>query len=331
LNATALARAILGIGHVVVLPAHFTWTLTEQLGKARSVFGGAVRAYLSGFTLDANPYAHRLVLAEQLATADGAAQCDRWLRWLAASESLRRVTLGRDVLFFGTIRNASLTSRQQRLVREGASDTEQLAAANARIRAFEEQNKQDQDLLTFYEDEHRKAEERAEVAEEQARASAFRIQQLLGRLADVGSSDVVSCELPTSWSDFANWCDVQLAGRVVLSPTARRSVRDPEFEDCQQAARCLLWPSTECHEHKTRGGGTLRDEVVEPGVRNSLCGEDQFDLDWQGQRYTADWHIKSGGNTRDPRRCLRIYYFWHDATQQIVIADMPAHRRTSAT
>jgi hypothetical protein len=58
----------------------------------------------------------------------------------------------------------------------------------------------------------------------------------------------------------------------------------------------------------------------------SDCGEDQFDLYWQGQRYTADWHLKSGGNMRDPVRCL-----WEPNTQQIVVADMPAHRRSSAT
>ena len=44
----------------------------------------------------------------------------------------------------------------------------------------------------------------------------------------------------------------------------------------------------------------------------------------------AYWHIKNGG-TRDPRRCLRIYYFWDATTQQVVIADMPAHRVTEAT
>jgi hypothetical protein len=57
----------------------------------------------------------------------------------------------------------------------------------------------------------------------------------------------------------------------------------------------------------------------------------EHDVTWQGQRYTVDWHINNGGNTRSPKRCLRIYYFWDAATQQFVVADMPAHRRTTAT
>ena len=52
---------------------------------------------------------------------------------------------------------------------------------------------------------------------------------------------------------------------------------------------------------------------------------------FQGQRLTADWHVKNGGHARDPRRCLRIYYTWDRNNQQIIVADMPAHRRTGAT
>ncbi len=71
--------------------------------------------------------------------------------------------------------------------------------------------------------------------------------------------------------------------------------------------------------------------MLEPGIRNSPSGADEFRIWWQGQYRTVDWQLKNGGNTREPRRCLRIYYFWDEATQQIVIAYMPAHRRTDAS
>jgi len=75
----------------------------------------------------------------------------------------------------------------------------------------------------------------------------------------------------------------------------------------------------------------LREVTVEDSIRNSHCGGDEFEYDWNGQRYTVDWHIKCGGNTRDPKRCLRVYYFWDEDSQQIVVVDMPEHRRTGAT
>jgi hypothetical protein len=104
------------------------------------------------------------------------------------------------------------------------------------------------------------------------------------------------------------------------------------LEDVELAARCLLWLANDYRDRRMGGGeGSLRDQAVEDGLWNAHCGSDQFDLDWQGGRHTADWHIKNGGNTRDPKRCLRIYYFWDATTQQVIIAEMPAHRRTGAT
>ncbi len=109
-------------------------------------------------------------------------------------------------------------------------------------------------------------------------------------------------------------------------------MRNPEFDNLELAARCLLWLGNEYRDRRLEGGeGTLKDHVIEAGVRNAPSGADEFRVSWQGQSHTADWHIKNGGNTRDPRRCLRIYYFWDANTQQVVIAQMPAHRRTSAT
>lgn len=287
---------------------------------------------LPGFKADANPYAHRLFLADHINTKDGLAQSIRWMRWLAAAESLRRASLGRDVLSFAAIRSSSLRAKQQKLAREGASESEQLLAARARIEALEKELEDQKINLDYFDSEHRAAEERAEAAEEQMRASAFRIQELLSRVKEDGSADDESEAPPQAWSEFLSWCDVALAGRVALTPVARRMVRAPEFEDVHVAAQALLWLANECRARRLNGGeGSLRDEPVVDGLRNAHCGSDQFDLTWQGQRHTADWHIKNGGNTRDPKRCLRIYYFWDSATQQIVVAEMPAHRKTDAS
>ena len=50
LNASALARATVGLARVVIMPNEFTWRLTEDFGRKHSVFGGAVRVYLPGFS-----------------------------------------------------------------------------------------------------------------------------------------------------------------------------------------------------------------------------------------------------------------------------------------
>jgi hypothetical protein len=332
LDAEKLARACMGTAEIVVLPAQYTWRLTERVHKERSVFNGSVRAYLPGFSEDANPYLHRLVLNQYLGNTGQVEQCQRWLRSLAAMESVRNTPLGRDVLSFADVRNASFKEAQDRLEHEGASDAEKLAAARSRIAALEQQYEQAKAAQDYFDSEHKVAEERAEAAEEQARASAFRIQQLLTQINDSGNATNGQDLFPTCWDDFVSWCDTALAGRVTLAPRARKGIRSPLFEDPTLAARCLNWLATAARDRRIAGGdGSLGEEYIESGIKNTHCGSDQFDLLWQGQLHTADWHIKNGGNTREPRRCLRIYYFWDSASQQIVVADMPAHRVTGAS
>lgn len=326
-----LARATIGTAQVVVLASACTWVLTDRFGRLRSVFGGAVRAYLPGFSEDSNPYAHRLVLPDTFATPDGAARTLRWLRWLAASESVRSIRMGKDILAFAAIRAASLKLRQGQLESEGASEGDQLAAAKARIEALEKEVRDAASISDGFADEHAKAEERATRAEHQLRAAGFRISQLVDQLKQRGNNPDDNVALPEDWEEFSNWCDTSLAGRVLLSSRARKEVRAPEFEDVKQAARCLLWLANEARERRIEGGGSLGDVTIEEGIRNSHCGGDQYDFDWNGGRYTVEWHVKNGGNTRDPKRCLRIYYFWDEVSQQIVISEMPAHRRTWAT
>lgn len=331
-DAQSLARATLGIGHVAILPAAHTWALTQRFGKRRSVFGGAVRAYLPGFSEDASPYEHRLMLADQISTAEDAAKCNRWMKSLAAAESVRRTPLGTDVLAFATIRNAALQLKQQLLEREGASDTTKLDAAYTRIKALEADLKSADDVESLLLDEQKQAEARAETAEAQLNAASYRIQQLIAQIRQRGQVPDADIQLPSSWTDFDDWCDRNLVGRVVLTPHARNSVRNPSFEDPQMAARCLLWLANEYRDRRIEGGeGSLLDFVLESGIRNSPSGADEFRIWWRGQPYTVDWHIKNGGNTRDPRRCMRIYYFWDPVTQQVVIANMPAHQESGAT
>ncbi len=329
LDADKLARAVVGMAHVAVVPADFTRLLTARLGTMRSVFHGGARFYLPGFSETADPFRHRLITGDRLANPMGRAQAVRWLRGMAAEESLRRNRLGRDVLAFNEIRNARLRARQNELATEGASESEQLKAAQVAISALEAQLDHELATQQYFDEEARKDRDRAETAEAQLRASNYYIQQLQARIRSKGEDVDEALPSPQSWADFGEWCDVHLAGRLTLAPAARRGAKDAQFEDLELIARCTQWLATTYRDGRLNGAdGDFRDAVIEEGVRNSPCGGDEFEIDWQGRKHTADWHVKNGGNTREPRRCLRIYYFWEPETQQVVIADMPHHRRS---
>jgi hypothetical protein len=207
-----------------------------------------------------------------------------------------------------------------------------LAAARAHIESLKKEIEESTAMANYFDTEHKAADERAKAAEEQLRWSGFRIQQLEDRLLAGSHPEEKTVTFPMSWDGFANWCDENLSGRLALTTVARRSVRSPDFADAAAVGRCLAWLATICRDQRLgRLESSLRDEPLENGIYNSPCGSDTFEFDWSGRNLLADWHIKNGGNTRDPTRCLRIYYAWDDETRQIIVARLPAHKRSGAS
>jgi hypothetical protein len=96
-------------------------------------------------------------------------------------------------------------------------------------------------------------------------------------------------------------------------------------------ARYIAWLASQHYDRRLQGGGSLRDAAVEGGIWNSLFGGDQYEAEWNGRRHVVEEHLNTGGNVRDPKRCLKIYYFWEPEAQRTVIDHLPAHRKTGAT
>jgi hypothetical protein len=329
IDADALAKAVVGLAHVVVVPAPFTYALSDAFGKARSVYHGAARIYLPGFDSSADPYTHRLLLPERFGS-DPAAILRR-LKEEAAKESLRLIRLGKEVVTFAEVREA--VSQADRLEREksAATDTDRLALAQDRIRDLEGELQAIRKELKQAFDLAAEEEERAKEAERRLHYAQERVRTLETWFKERGQEPEREADFPASWPEFADWCDRMLVGSLALTPAARRSVKAARFTDPALVARCLVWLATDYRDRRLDGGGATDGPVVAAGLRNEPCGADSFRFDFQGRKLEADWHIKTGGNTRDPERCLRIYYAWDETTQQIVVADLPGHRRTGAS
>ena len=175
---------------------------------------------------------------------------------------------------------------------------------------------------------------RAEAVERERDAARKRAEQLAGLVRTMGGDPDVEVPFPTTWRDFATWCDECLKGRLVLAPPARRALSDTQFQDVGLAARSLMWLAGDYRLGRLQGGnsqlhGSIND--VDGAIFNAPCGGDSFKFRWEGENREVKWHIKGGANTRDPRRCLRIYYFWDRTSEQVVIASMPGHRKTATS
>lgn len=327
-NVHDIAAGLAGLATVAVIYTDTSWLLTERFNKRLSVFDRGIRIYFPGFNADADPYKHPLWLGSRLHPNDEGAQVERQIRMRIAQFSIRAVRMGEHILPFSQLRSASRKAEEDKLAASGASDTEKLAAAVNRISALEKELKDAKELEQYALDEERNARIRADDAESRERNSIAQIQNLQARLARTDAANDEQLSLPKKWSDFEEWCNQALVGSVSFTSAAKSGCKKPLFRNVEQAARCLLWLADKCRNRLLNGGGSLRDETVEDGIRNASCGGDKFMFNWQSQQICAEWHIKTGGNTRAPEHCLRIYYGWDYQTQQIIIADMPAHRKT---
>src|SRR3546814_16145820 len=117
-----------GLAHIAVVPAQFTYLLSDAFEKSLSTFHGAVRIYNPGFDYLADPHDHRLYLSQGLEKNQTIVEAD--IRSTIARSSLRRTRLGRDVIPFATLRNAEIRIEQQQKAAAGATDREPMNEAN---------------------------------------------------------------------------------------------------------------------------------------------------------------------------------------------------------
>lgn len=217
--------------------------------------------------------------------------------------------------------------REQAAAATGAGAVEEMPLLQRKLR-------QARDKARTRGNRYQQARQRADVAEKERDELRRRAEQLAGLVRSLGGDPDAAVPFPTAWSEVAAWCDDSLADRVSLTGSARRELSGAEFLDVGLAAQCLNWLGNEYRDGRIQGGdpdlhGRIDD--IDDGVFNLPCGGDAFECTWDGRRHKVDWHIKRGANTRDPRRCLRIYYFWDDHTEQVVVASLPAHRRNALT
>ena len=269
IDVDALARATIGIAHVIAVPADRTYPLSDAFGKVLSVYHGAVRMYLPGFNAASDPYQHRLFLSDGIIRGPDRAMSE--LKRISAVESLRRTRLGREVIAFPQMRSAALRIEQERRSNESVSDSVQIDLMRKRLEAQQTEIEATRAEAAQSFELAATEEERAKLAEAQLNASRWRIQHLTTQLNAQGLHLNDNLVIPETWDGFAEWCDQNFVGRCVLTTVARHNVRKPVFSDAALVGRCLRWLSSICLDRRIEGGGSLTKIPIEEGVQNTPC------------------------------------------------------------
>lgn len=330
-----VAKKFAGMAHVYSISNACTWNLSDELGKQHAVFDGGVMVYWPGFSKSSKLEHHRLLTRSFINTDDNFRVAMRLISRGLSDYSLKRHRMGRNVVSFAQFDSDLQIYRLDQLQDGAQAQTEVNDRINVLLleiealkkRATEAEELQDEAL-----DENERLYERAEDAEARARNLSLRVQNL-ENAAPPSSAQIDSASVdPDTWSDFSDWVDQYFAGRVVLTGAAKRELKKTKCEAIAEACTAIRWLANQGREGRIQGSvGTLREAAVSDGIRHAHCGGDAYDFDHEGVRRRADWHIKNGGNTRTPERCLRIYFAWDPESAEIIVSHMPSHRRTGAT
>ena len=346
INATYLAGQCCGVGHVAVLSSAASSALTDLLGREYSVFRGAVRTYRGGFDPEEDqPSDHPVCRAERIRDWPNGGPVS--FAGLLVAEAIRgtvaRPDLERDLPSFSTVRQVWLEDEQKKTHGNGATATSEVEIANRRIEELqarlEEQKSTFDGLLEEADRDLRQIDtERNEIGEQQ-RALRTRVEHLQAALE---SRQAPETRPPSSFEQIDDWATKILAGRVVLLNRAKRALKKAKFEDVGLVYKSLLLLHDYYVPMRIRGGAAQREAFEqrrqdlglseEPCFAGPGAGEqgDAYFVAYKGCRREVDRHLKRG-NSHDERHCLRIYFFWDEEDQQVVIGWLPSHLPTRQT
>lgn len=346
LDEEQLARQSQGFGHVVTLPWSLGFSWTKEVGKPWTAFEGAIRTYNPRLKFDEDsPFEHPRALWETVvffryAQQNGLAAFARFLL-----DKAREQASTKQVDWGGCIFLTDARARRAELARQGAKDSadwmELYQDENESLRAKIEELQGDVETVQSLAIE---VEKQNKYLGEENRKLRFHNDSLRTALETDGQSVDNELELPSKYEDLPEWVEKHLLGRLGLVPKALRGIRNAEYKDLKHVCQCLLALANEYR--KMRLGNEAGKAKWEDKLKDLrlLCGQslsessgeyaheyEVFYPPGSSVKKSLDLHLKTRSKTHNPQNVLRIYFFWDDDTQQVIVGWLPGHLRNSKT
>lgn len=338
-SAQKIHDATLGAAHVFVLTGPGSFMLTRTVGRDLSVFHAGVRTYRPGFRawID-QPTSHPLSLQHRITewNEEGPAAYERWIVNQLLASSVHGMDREDRLPAFNTVRQLYALAERNKVKTSGGSDAEL-------IRLFEQDNEQlrrelkeqkelHDGLLAAGDAEREAAVQDANAARSQALERMHRIRVLTGRLDALNGR--AETPIPCNLDNFEEWCREHLVGTVELANRAFQGVRKSEFHDPSFIYRTLLLLRDSYVPMRLEGTPESRDAYQHAlaglQLEDSATGEatkyasETYSVQYGGSRRALDRHLK-GSDSRDRKYGFRLYFFWDDEGQVVVVGWLPSH------
>jgi hypothetical protein len=342
IDANRLASAVFGTAHVRILSRPASFGLTDRIGKRLSVFNGAVRIWWAPLRPDHDdPYDHPLWLADRI-DDEGADVAQRSIidRLLRASAGRRDAD--EAIPSFAEARRIASTLMREIATGSGRSAEDLLPlyeSENARLLQELSDPKAEHAELLSVADEDLKA---TTVERDEARAEIHALRARLGEMTNAVRlrEQQPDVPIPDSFDDLPAWAALYLGDDVELLPRAFNAAKKSVFDDPALAYQALLLMRTAYVPMRRDGSLVLRErwetglrqlglECTPTGGRAGEFPSDYF-VTYLGRKTEIDMHLK-GSNSRDPRYCFRVYFFWSIENKRAMVAWLPSHLESRIT
>lgn len=359
----------LGAAHVKIITGPASRKLTQQIGKQYAVYNQAVRTYQPRFLLhEDEPARHPLALPDRIydwkerwgVTFEQFLVNQAFARTVSVPGYEDRVpsfTHVKRVFSEQQMAQARhdkvpddvllrLSGDESRALKDQLTEQQELydgllaVAEEEKADALKESNETYDALLAISEDERKKAENLYLELKSQNLHLRSRIDQLQEQITTTSGKQEES--IPTDLDGFKNWCSTALAGEVELLSRAYRGIKKSEYENVALIYESLLLlrdyyipmrtigdiAHKNAYEEKCSALGLVESASLSNGQYSRE--DDTYIVMYEGRKKTLDRHLKKG-TSREPRNCFRLYFFWDDEYQRVVVGWLPSHLHTRAS
>ncbi len=337
------AERLCGVAHVVRIYPNASFKLSDVLGAYLSVYDLGIRIYRPTPQIEGDdPLTHTLYTRHALARTS----LERVQHSILSDAFMTTVSgalRSQSIPTFAQIRSASATLRLAQVQASGSTNQlltlqSQLKAARDGCVAAEAQAREALDLAVQEEMTRKEVEDERNQERSRAMVLSARLRLLE---AEHSPSTEGAAPRPKNYGDIAWWAERQFAGRVKLHARALRGLKIATFNDLElvcDLVKLLAHQYVDSKRGNREAWKQFEDEIKARGVEFSKSisgarageqGEEYF-VRYKGRREFLEWHLKKG-TSRDPARDLRVYFFWDDEDEEVVIGYLPGHLDTRIT
>ena len=213
---------------------------------------------------------------------------------------------------------------------------------NSRLRAeLEEEKATHEGLWREAESELNEAWRRLEESRSETYRLNQRVRVIESQFRARGDANP-STPTPADLNSLKDWAAESPAGSVIITNRALRGAKESAYEEPGLVYQSLLL-LRDYYVPMRREGGDELTRQYEEGLRRlgledsgsitrTRSGEqgDEYFILHNGRRRELDRHLKKG-NAREPRHCFRLYHFWDEEAEQLVVGWLTSHLETRAS